>query len=409
MATKARLSQSRLARPNRPIYRLAARIQDHLYFPDPSPLYAVMGALVGNMIKGNPVWLALIGGSGLGKTELLYGLLSLPNVYECGDLSGPGAFLSGVGRRERTKDATGGLLRKVGDHGALIIEDFTTSVLDLPRDDRKRVMGALRRVYNGRYNREMGTDGGTSLGWEGKVGILAGGTPNIDQQSIEAEGLGERWAYYRYPNTDGWGEARAAANKVDPMKSRIAIQEGIFQLISDMELYWGDERERRELKSIEYNRIISLASLSCKMRSGVKRDPFSREIIDAPEPGAEAPTRLTTILTQLFLGFELLGLHEDDCWRMTSKIAFDSAPQLRSSIIRMCLLADETMQGDQPISMPELRVVLKCSMGSIERAVEELWVHGLLIREGKGEKLVVWLTDWTKAEMGKQHWNGTGK
>ena len=67
-----------------------------------------------------------------------------------------GALLSGDARkRERAKDATGGLLRKIGDRGLLVIKDVT-SILSMNRDTRasrarraprdpRRPLGAQRR------------------------------------------------------------------------------------------------------------------------------------------------------------------------------------------------------------------------------------------------------------------------
>jgi len=63
---------------------------------------------------------------------------------------------------KRTPEATGGLLRKLGDHGLLVIKDFT-SILSMNRDMRAEVLGAVREVHDGRWSRNVGTDGGQTL------------------------------------------------------------------------------------------------------------------------------------------------------------------------------------------------------------------------------------------------------
>src|SRR5580698_1414966 len=87
-------TRSPLADPKTPIHRLAVAVQSLLYFPDPSPLYAVLGALAANTMRGYPVWLMLIGPPESGKTELLRPLTGLKGCRECGDLSGKAALLS---------------------------------------------------------------------------------------------------------------------------------------------------------------------------------------------------------------------------------------------------------------------------------------------------------------------------
>ena len=50
-------------------------------------------------------------------------------------IASEGALLSATPRRERNKKATGGLLRKIGDHGVLVIKDVT-SILSRPTATR---------------------------------------------------------------------------------------------------------------------------------------------------------------------------------------------------------------------------------------------------------------------------------
>ena len=82
---------------------------------DHVPTRAVLAAYVANraLNDGDPIWLMLVGGSGVGKTERLIPLAVMPDVVLESSITGPAALLSGTARKERSKDATGGLLRKV--------------------------------------------------------------------------------------------------------------------------------------------------------------------------------------------------------------------------------------------------------------------------------------------------------
>src|SRR5262249_40512881 len=131
-------------------------------------------------LDGDPVWVMLVGGSGVGKTERLSSLAVMPDVVLESSITGPAALLSGTGKKERAKDATGGLLRKLpnGD-GLLLLKDFT-SVIDMHRDSRAEVLAALREIYDGRWDRSVGAEGGRTLTWQGRLGLIAGCTTAID-------------------------------------------------------------------------------------------------------------------------------------------------------------------------------------------------------------------------------------
>jgi hypothetical protein len=141
-----------------------------LYLPSLIPLYAALGTAAGNRLQGEPVWLMLVGAPSSGKTELLMSLKELPEVRVVGTLS-EGGLLSGTSQKERALSAQGGLLKEVGDFGQLIVKDFT-SVLSMAKSGQGPLLAALREIYDGHWTRTVGTDGGQSLAWSGKLGLL---------------------------------------------------------------------------------------------------------------------------------------------------------------------------------------------------------------------------------------------
>jgi hypothetical protein len=195
-----------------------ATFRRHLYMPDPIPLQITLAAVVANnMATGDPVWIALIGGSSRGKTEQVSSLDGLPGVRVVGALTVP-ALLSGSSRKERTKEATGGILREIGDSGILVVKDLG-AILTLHRDARAQVLQALRDLYDGRYTRDVGADGGMKLEWQGRLGLIAGATSALDSAHAVLSALGERWVTVRLPE-NGEGEMAALACRCAPSPKR---------------------------------------------------------------------------------------------------------------------------------------------------------------------------------------------
>src|SRR5919197_1104163 len=101
---------------------------------------AVCATGAAERLTGDPLWLLVISGPGAAKTETVQSL-SGTGAHITSTIASEGALLSGTARKERRKDATGGLLRKIGDRGILVIKDVT-SILSSDRNIRASVLAA---------------------------------------------------------------------------------------------------------------------------------------------------------------------------------------------------------------------------------------------------------------------------
>jgi hypothetical protein len=91
---------------------------------DLDALDAVLATAAAERLDGDPLWLLVISGPGNAKTETVQALAGA-GALVTSTISSEGALLSDSPRREQTKDATGGLLRRIGDSGVLVIKDVT--------------------------------------------------------------------------------------------------------------------------------------------------------------------------------------------------------------------------------------------------------------------------------------------
>jgi hypothetical protein len=357
------------------------------YLPDPSPLYAALGTVAANRLPGDAVWLLLVGAPGGGKSEVLRALSGLPDAHDAATLT-EAALLSGTPRRERANDAKGGLLRAIGAFGIIVCKDFG-SVLSMNRDARALLLAALREVYDGAWTRHVGTDGGRTLAWAGKVGLIGGCTPTIDRHHAVMGTMGERFLIHRLPEVDEevlTRQALAHAGHEDAMRRELS--EAVTRLLAS-EL----TPEPRELDEDERQRLVALATLVARGRSSVERDGHTREIELVPE--AEAPTRLVIVLDRLLAGLDVIGLDRADAWRVVTTTALDSVPALRMRVLRELELAGRA-------STTDLADAVRHPAGTTRRALEDLTAHRLVdqYRLGEGKAHEWSLTPFTRDRLG---------
>ena len=342
--------------------------------PDPVSTRAILAAYVANrQLEGDPVWLMVVGGSGVGKTERLIPLAVMPDVVLESSISGPAALLSGTAKKERSKDATGGLLRKIPKAGGLLLLKDFTSILDMHRDARAEVLAALREIYDGHWDRSIGSDGGQTLSWSGRLGLLAGCTTAIDAAHSVVALMGTRFLLVRLQAPDDLaGSAFDHVGTEEAMRSelRTAVQGLLTHLPG-----------RPYDKQLVRDSMIALANYIAAARSPVDRDTRSeiRLVLDA-----EAPTRIVKMLTQLWRAAGLLGLERPDAWTMVKRVGLDSIPKLRRSVL------DHLEPCQAPATTTEIAEGVEHPAQTTRRALEDLTAHRVTIRypggPGKADK-----------------------
>jgi 5S rRNA maturation endonuclease (ribonuclease M5) len=358
-----------------------------LYLPDPDPLYATFGAIAANCRPGDPVWLMLVAPSSMGKSEFLGSTSALPNIHQAATIT-EASLLSGTPRRE-AKDAKGGLLREIGTFGIIVCKDFG-SILNMSRDPRASVLAALREIYDGSWTRHVGTDGGKSLHWAGKIGFIGGCTPGIDRHHAVMSSMGERFCFVRLPGCDDAALARRAlehAGKESVMRGELtAVVSGMFRGMQT-------DAPVPEMTPEEKDRLVALTTLSVRCRSTIERDSYSREI--ELVPGAESPGRLTRVAANLLAGLHVIGLERADAWRVVRRVIFDSMPMLRRKALEVVGAANDSMTSI------DIAVALSYPTGTARRQMEELAAYGVVERlpQGKGKADSWTVTEWTRNKL----------
>jgi len=309
------------------------------------------------------LWLMIVGGPSGGKTEGVNAISECPQVYQASLLT-IGGLLSGSSKKDTTKEATGGLLRAMGDKGFLVMKDFT-SVLTMPREAKQQVLSALREIYDGKWTRLIGSDGGKSLSWEGHMGLLVGVTTEIDSHFEVMNKLGERFLYYRLPEMDTDEQQKQAARALD--------FDGYSFLLTELveDFFEGLSFEKiTECTPQENDFLIALSTLVVRGRSSVDRDGYTRTL--EFKHAGEAPARLVKQLKLLLTALAKIGVRAPYRHEIVRKVALDSMPPMRCEVL--CAVA----QAKGPVTKEDLSKSTNLTKTMIYRALEELQVHGIV-------------------------------
>jgi hypothetical protein len=323
---------------------------------------AVVTAAAAEGLQGDPLWLLVISGPGNTKTETVQ-TLSGCGAYITSTIQSEGALLSASSRKERSKAATGGLLRKIGDRGILVIKDVT-SILSSDRNVRASVLAAIREIYDGKWERNVGTDGGQTLTWTGRIAVIGAVTTAWDSAHAVVAAMGDRFVLIRSDSRKGRkaSGSRAIRNTGNEKRMREELAAAVAGVVQHA------SQEEIPLTEAEESQVLNAADITTLARTAVERD-YAGEIIDAHAP--EMPTRFAKQLTQMVRGGVAVGMSRERGMQLAIRCARDSIPPLRLEI----LLDVARHSGCRP---GDVRKRLDKPWRTVKREMEALNMLGLL-------------------------------
>lgn len=365
--------------------RLADFATEWFHEPDLEVVEVAVSVAMAHYFKNDkPIWLMILGPPGSGKTSIpLTCLEALPTSYSQDDLSSS-TFLSGLALGEKNQFS---LLHNIGTpddrSGILLFPDFTT-FMTKRAEEREQVMGQLRRVYDGEFDRTIGNG---RLSWKGKVTIVAAATPQVESHWSSQRNLGERFMQVRWPRGDGIEQAKKAIKQVE---YEVYIKETLKELTRAF--IFPDDKPPQPLPMFgDYEVIgaVHLAEMVARLRVHVPRERDQRrEIVDVP-PEAESPTRIIKAMGQLAraraTAFHRARVELQD-FKVSRRVALDSIPPLRKKVLETIVAAGEIGQVEllKKIGAPRT-TTLRCAedmeaigcLESYERdGIERKWLIG---------------------------------
>jgi DNA-binding transcriptional ArsR family regulator len=330
---------------------------------DLGAIHLTLVAAAAIQLGGDPLWMMLVSGPGNAKTETVAALRD-SGAHVVSTIASEGALLSGTSKGERAADATGGLLREIGESGVLVMKDFT-SILSLSPNARPQVLAALREVYDGCWTRTIGADGGRTLEWSGRIAVIAAVTTAWDKAHAVVSEMGDRFVLLRMDSTENrlTSGRQAIANTGSETAMRNELAAAVKNVMENIDTRTSplDDQERET--------VLRAADLVTLARTAVWRDRQGN-VIDAHAP--EMPTRFAKQLSQVVRGGVAVGLTRPQAIRLAIRCARDSIPPLRLAILRDL--------AHNPDSMPsQVRKRVDKPHNTVDRELQALHMLGLVM------------------------------
>jgi hypothetical protein len=286
------------------------------------------------IVAFSPVWMMAVAPSGSMKTAMLESLDGLPGIFFVDEVT-PQTFISGKLEEKRKKRQTpASFLHRIGSEGVLIAADFST-VLSMDERNRAKILAQLRRIYDGHFSREFGTDENLEeRDWKGRLTFLTGVTPDVDSHYSVYRSLGERFVQVRWPRAGGVSAGLKALRKRKeaPQELRNAVHAFMSPILGQASVLPPSIPEHIEV------RIAHLGEFTALARTRVQRERSTHEV--QAEASPEGNTRLPQEFAQLGRGSAVLAgrqeVSEED-FGLVRRAAFDCIPAVRRAVLEALL------------------------------------------------------------------------
>lgn len=341
--------------------QLCGVLRQHFHEPDTEALAIALAAARAHFYPGClPVWVMIVGASGSGKTSVGIGALrAVPLSREVGELT-PRTFISG-------KKGAPSLLFEGGTDHIFLFPDFS-SFLDMRPDQRGEVAAQMRQIYDGSFVKDTGEKG--KQHWQGKVTCIAAATHAVEDFWATNRDLGERFLSVRWHNPEPVQTAEAAGRQAgheNEIAATLRHRAGEF--------FGAPLPTALPVIPTDIERLlIVLATFVARCRTSVKRNQRGDEVLEVYPP--EAPTRLVKATRLVICGWaDLLGRAvEPDDLKLGQRIAMDSIPRRRSSVLRHFPRRD----GDEGKGEVALQCLTGVPRTTLRRTLEDLHMARIL-------------------------------
>jgi hypothetical protein len=247
----------------------------------------------------------------------------------------------------------------------LAIKDVT-SILSADRNIRSQVLAAIREIYDGRRERNVGSDGGQTLTWTGRIVVIGAVTTAWDSAHSVVAAMGDRFVSIRVDSESQCTRKTSGMKSIRNTGSEIQMREELAAAVSGV--IAGTKTDDVSMTEDEIVQILNAADIVTMARTAVERD-YRGDVIMAHAP--EMPTRFAKQLTQMIRGGVAIGMTRQRAMQLAIRCARDSIPPLRVEILLDIAVHPASITG-------EVRKRIGKPWHTIRRELEALHMLGML-------------------------------
>lgn len=398
---------------------LMGAIETHFYKPDIQAARIIMASAAAHYIpKLPPIWMFVVGPPSSGKTSITVEALSgLQGMFGPNQPWGPSVDSDGTDDRQsnpyiKDQDAVEilstinantflshqivgkgmpppGLLEQLNKNGPtkekggtremsrgnilILIPDFTV-LSSMRKDMRGEIIGQLRRMYDGEFEKKIGT--AVMKMWEGKMSILAATTPSIDKYTSIDSQLGERFIQLKWRASDDINRSAFAINQLmHDISGKKPMKDGVRKLFAscDYNKIMLDLDQRNRMAAM--SELIAIARTSVYGRKDY--DAYVVEEVSCSEDTYRTAIQFYAILCGLCAIQHRTTPIEQD-FQDVLRVVVESMNTHRSVVFQAAIesLPLTAFQGRhkekcrEAQSLYELGMIQKCHIGSKDQIVK---------------------------------------
>lgn len=337
-------------------------------------LAIVMATVLANRLSGDPLWLLLVGNSGIGKTEFLTPLDGYEECLFTAEFTAH-TLVSGMPSANGVDPS---LLPKL-DGMVLVVKDFTV-ILSMHPSARDEIFGQLREAYDGNYKKQFGN--GLTREYESSFGMIAAVTNKVDEFGSLHAGLGERFIKYRIRapkvsmENDIIMSAILKAGKEDNMRDNLRL--AVHNFLDNT----PDDEPVIDMETAK--RIASMAIVVSRLRGTVSVNEYTG--VQYSKATYEMGTRLAKQLVRLWKGLKMYADDSKLAIRLVRFVARGSVIDKRDEVVRN--LAG--FSADKPTGKDLASKCQGLSVSTVRRELEDLELLGITTREKRPKNKVHW-------------------
>jgi hypothetical protein len=364
-----------------------------LYLENEDDIYIVAGVFLSHELKGDPVWLFILGPSSDGKTEILRAFVN--GKTELIQSLSPRTLISGynpLDKNRRNYDLAPKLHNKI-----LMVYDFT-EILNKRSEERNEIFSQLRSLYDGTINKIMGngihvTYGkGTPDDPKLYCTLIAACTPIIDIYVNEQSVLGSRHIFYRKKTVD----QMKVMNKIDELKSedRDTMRDDIHETVLDY--FKSNQILKTDLEATEALWLKQEVETLAKLRAGAKYNNFTDELDEPITP--ENTSRLFIMLKKLLLGLKNIDTMDSERLdRLMKKVIKSTIPEKRLVILEHLWNAEKT-----EYSIDDIAHFVKLGRRTVKRELNFFFHLGYAHKRVEWKERQYYPTEWYSFNEAKE-------